>query len=167
MVTQIPNEFSIADASEAILVVGGDGFLGSHIVNQFLAQPHPPRIHILDLQQRWPDRANVTYHIGSLLDYDFLVETLRHNNITCVFHTASPPHGKPKAFYWSVNVDGSKLLIQACIETGVQKLIYTSSASVVFNGTDLYEATEDMLYCEVPLDAYTETKVRVTMCLSL
>ncbi|KAJ3375431.1 hypothetical protein GGF31_004549 [Allomyces arbusculus] len=146
--------------TDTALVVGGDGFLGGHVVEQLLAirRPDGPPVHVLDLQQRWPDRDHVVYHIGSLLDHDFLVATLKANGITCVVHTASPPHGKSKAFYHSVNVDGTRNLIQAMVEAGVPKLVYTSSSSVVFDGSDLCKADESLLYCDVPLDPYTETK---------
>ncbi|KAI9179500.1 erg26, C-3 sterol dehydrogenase [Blastocladiella emersonii ATCC 22665] len=149
---------------DTVLVVGGDGFLGSHIVEYLLearaALPEDKRapVHVLDLQQRFPDREGVVYHIGSLLDHEFLVRTLSAHGITCVIHTASPPHGRGRPFYWSVNVDGTKTLIQACLAAGVAKFVYTSSASVVFNGADVSNINEDALYCETPLDAYTETK---------
>ncbi|KAI9222473.1 3-beta hydroxysteroid dehydrogenase/isomerase family-domain-containing protein [Blastocladiella britannica] len=142
-----------------ILVVGGDGFLGSHIIDQLLAFASTgTRIHVLDLQQRYPDRDHVTYHIGSLLDHDFIARTLADNAITTVIHTASPPHGKSRDFYWAVNVEGTRTLVQACLKSGVRRLVYTSSASVVFNGASVYNANEDLLYCKSPLDAYTETK---------
>lgn len=41
----------------------------------------------------------------------------------------------------------------------LQKLVLTSSASVLYEGVDLYDATEDVPYATNPLDYYTETKV--------
>lgn len=40
-----------------------------------------------------------------------------------------------------------------------QKLILTSSASVVFEGTDIKNGTEDLPYAMKPIDYYTETKI--------
>lgn len=77
--------------------------------------------------------------------------------LTTVIHTASPPHGKLYSLYYkgtpallvtphcrepsyspaptsTVNVEGTQNVVDACVEMGVQQLIFTSSASVVFNG---------------------------------
>ncbi|KAL7754297.1 erg26, C-3 sterol dehydrogenase [Sorochytrium milnesiophthora] len=146
-----------AATNDTVLVVGGDGFLGRHIVERLLSQGYSP-VHVLDLQQRFPDDERVHYHIGSILDHAFLKRTLSDNGVTAVIHTASPPHGRTKQFYWSVNVDGTKTLVQACLESSVEKFVYTSSASVVFSGANIFEATEDLAYCATPYDPYTETK---------
>lgn len=42
---------------------------------------------------------------------------------------------------------------------GVARLVYTSSASVVFDGRDLINVNEDAPYAARPIDYYTETKV--------
>ncbi|XP_026135629.1 sterol-4-alpha-carboxylate 3-dehydrogenase, decarboxylating-like isoform X2 [Carassius auratus] len=41
-----------------------------------------------------------------------------------------------------------------------QKLILTSSASVVFEGTDIMNGSEDLPYAKKPIDYYTETKIQ-------
>lgn len=53
-----------------------------------------------------------------------------------------------------------------------QKMVLTSSASVVFEGTDIENGREDLPYAKKPIDFYTETKiqqekVRVIFSLSL
>lgn len=40
-----------------------------------------------------------------------------------------------------------------------QKLVLTSSASVVFEGTDIKNGREDLPYAKKPIDYYTETKI--------
>lgn len=42
----------------------------------------------------------------------------------------------------------------------LQKLILTSSASVVFEGTDIKNGREDLPYAKKPIDYYTETKIQ-------
>ncbi|KAJ3336768.1 hypothetical protein HDU83_009120, partial [Entophlyctis luteolus] len=71
---------------------------------------------------------------------------------------ASPPHGLGREIYVSVNVDGTQNVVDACLKLGVPHLVYTSSASVVFNGQSLEDADETMPYCKVHVDAYNETK---------
>lgn len=40
-----------------------------------------------------------------------------------------------------------------------QKLVLTSSASVVFEGTDIKNGKEDLPYAKKPIDYYTQTKI--------
>ena len=41
----------------------------------------------------------------------------------------------------------------------LQKLVLTSSASVVYSGADIKDGTEDLPYAHKPIDYYTETKI--------
>lgn len=80
---------------------------------------------------------------------------------TCIIHTASPAHGlEDPALYWKVNVDGTKAVISAAQANGVKKLVYTSSAGVVFNGQDLIDVDERLPFPEKAMDAYNESKAR-------
>lgn len=58
-----------------------------------------------------------------------------------------------------MNYIGTKNVIETCREAGVQKLILTSSASVIFEGVDIKNGTEDLPYAMKPIDYYTETKI--------
>ncbi|KAI9142112.1 3-beta hydroxysteroid dehydrogenase/isomerase family-domain-containing protein [Paraphysoderma sedebokerense] len=143
---------------ESFLIIGGDGFLGRHIVERLLKTHPSAQIHILDLfpKSRYPSHPSVTYHQASLLDD--ITSLLKTQQITAVFHTASPPHGMGRKFYENVNVEGTKNVIKCCLRAGVKKLIYTSSAGVVFDGSDLVMVDEDKEYCANPYDSYNETK---------
>lgn len=80
---------------------------------------------------------------------------------TCIIHTASPPAGlKDEGLYYRVNVEGTKAIIAAAVETGVRKLVFTSSAGVVFNGTDIINGDERLLPPTVPMDAYNDSKAQ-------
>ncbi|KAI9142091.1 hypothetical protein BKA69DRAFT_1069976 [Paraphysoderma sedebokerense] len=191
-----------SDNSENYLVIGGEGFLGRHIVEALLLHSSPssqtpqyslsssfaqlkrygskingditenkgavskcdqPQIHILDLPptSRYPPHPNLHYHSISLLS-DF-TPLLTQYNIKYVFHTASPPHGLTRDKYYSVNVVGTKNVIECCRKAGVKKLVYTSSTAVLFEGKDLKfveecdDDAENMLNRKF-FDAYTETK---------
>ncbi len=57
------------------------------------------------------------------------------------------------------NDRGTEHLVNACLETGVQKLVYTSTASVVFDGSDIKQGDESSLeYPRRFLDPYSATK---------
>ncbi len=86
-----------------------------------------------------------------------------HAGVEVVFHcaTAAPAAANTanKALMHDVNVKGAQNIIDGCVTQGITKLVYTSSASVVFDGKDLINANEDTPYAKKPIDFYTETKV--------
>lgn len=51
-------------------------------------------------------------------------------------------------------------MISAAVSTGVKKLVFTSSSSVVFEGNDLSDVDERLPYSEKPVDAYTDSKAK-------
>ena len=61
----------------------------------------------------------------------------------------------------AVNVEGTRNVIAACQRLGVPRLVYTSSASVVFEGRNLFGADERLPYASRPMDFYTGTKVLI------
>ena len=80
-----------------------------------------------------------------------------------VFHCASvAPSAEDatnKALAHAVNVLGTQHVITACVQQRVPKLVFTSSASVVFDGSDLLNVDESAPYAKKALDYYTCTKV--------
>ncbi|QRV97624.1 3-beta hydroxysteroid dehydrogenase/isomerase family protein [Ceratobasidium sp. AG-Ba] len=139
---------------ESYLVIGGSGFLGRHIVEALIARGEA-EVAVFDIVQRHHD---VRFFSGDITNENEVADAIQKANVTCIIHTASPVHGLGKEIYWKVNVDGTKAIISAAQANGVRKLVYTSSAGVVFNGEDLVDVDERLEYPEVPMDAYNETK---------
>ncbi|XP_026658559.2 3beta-hydroxysteroid-dehydrogenase/decarboxylase [Phoenix dactylifera] len=77
-----------------------------------------------------------------------------------VFHMAAPDSSiNNYHLHHSVNVEGTKNVIDACIECKVKRLIYTSSSSVVFDGVHgICDGKESMPYPNKFNDSYSETK---------
>ncbi len=65
--------------------------------------------------------------------------------------------------YYEINVDGTRHVVEGCLETGVPRLVYTSTASVVFSGKPLVKASADTCYPRTFLNAYTETKMKAEL----
>ncbi|KAI5450981.1 erg26, C-3 sterol dehydrogenase [Naganishia albida] len=142
---------------ENYLVVGGCGFLGRHIVEQLLARGENS-VSVFDLVQRHFDES-VTFYTGDITFPDDIDNAIQKSKATVVIHTASPIHGQAATLYEAVNVRGTSNVIASCISNGVRKLVYTSSAGVVYNGSeDLVDVDERMDIPQAALDAYNKTK---------
>lgn len=148
-----------------VLVIGGCGFLGSHIVN-LLITSHTCKISVLDVstsRNRRSDSDGVSYHNGDITKLPELVKLFSAIKPDVVIHTASPNlMGANKDSYYKVNVEGTKCVVEACQKTGVKALVYTSSASVVSdNESDLVNADErwPIIPPKSQTEYYSQTKV--------
>lgn len=76
-----------------------------------------------------------------------------------VFHTAAKAGvwGSYESYY-EPNVVGTEMLIAACLATGVPKLVFTGSPSVVFDGRDQANGTSALPYATPPSSPYSATK---------
>ncbi len=143
-------------AGKTILVTGGGGFLGGAIVRELLEKG--AEVHTFSRQKYAELEAlNVRQHQGAL--NDLAAVTKAANACDMVFHVAA------KAGIWGLysdyhetNVVGTENIIQACRQHGIGKLIYTSSPSVVFNGTDMEGVNESVPYPKHYHAYYPQTK---------
>jgi sterol-4alpha-carboxylate 3-dehydrogenase (decarboxylating) len=147
-----------------IVVVGGCGFLGSHIVNLLIERHPQTSVAVVDLRtnsNRNPS-PNVSYHDGDITDVEGMKQLFQKLSPDGVIHTASPHFNLPPAVHDKVNVEGTKNLIKAAQDAGVKAFVYTSSASVVLDPTrELINADETwpMIYGDKQPEYYTTTKV--------
>lgn len=113
------------------LVIGGTGFLGGEIVRQLLERGRPVRTFC---RRKVDVPKGAELFLGDIKDAESLKKACQ--GIETVYHTASWPnisvHWKP---FYETNVLGAQNVVDACLENGVRKLIYTSSASVSFDCT--------------------------------
>ncbi len=132
----------IADAK--VLVTGGGGFLGGAIVRKLVDRGVSVRSFS---RSAYPELADlgVEQVQGDIADSRAVKDACE--GIELVFHTAALPGvwGDYDRFY-RTNTLGARLLIQACRETGVARLVHTSSPSVVFDGTDMEGVNESVPY---------------------
>ena len=119
-----------------ILVTGGAGFIGSHLVEALIARGH--RVRVLD-----DFSTGRKEHLKSVISCLDLVEgdirdqkTVRKalEGVEAVFHQAALP-SVPRSFQdpvniTSVNVGGTLVLLEESRSAGVKRFIYASSSSV-------------------------------------
>ncbi|KAJ1935171.1 erg26, C-3 sterol dehydrogenase, partial [Linderina pennispora] len=151
------------NSPEVYLVIGGEGFLGRAIVNALVERKQSTNsndeIRVLDLRRNFDD-ANVEFFQGDICNSAQVEAALNAHDrtATVVFHTASPIMKAPEALHTRVNIEGTKVVLEACRKAGVNKFVYTSSASVVYAGKKLEYVDESIPYAEPFADYYSETK---------
>jgi nucleoside-diphosphate-sugar epimerase len=138
------------------LVTGGTGFLGRRLVERLLAQGRPVTVFSRHLA---PDlaRRGVRFIRASLLDTDTVENACR--GMDTVFHVAARVGvwGSYDDFF-KTNVIGTRAVVAGCQKHGVQRLVYTSTPSVVYNGSDLSGVNESVPLTTGCPSAYPLTK---------
>lgn len=149
----------------SVLVIGGCGFLGHHIVNQLL-ESYDAEVSVVDLRTDRNRVSSASYYDADITSELSVREVLEKVRPTVIIHTASPTftdtEGSNKALYKKVNVDGTRNLIERAGEIGtVKAFIYTSSASIIHDTvSDLVNADERWPVLRAPQqrEYYSETK---------
>ncbi|CAF3449037.1 unnamed protein product, partial [Fusarium graminearum] len=149
-----------------VVVIGGNGFLGHHIVNQALENWTTTATIGIDLRCERNRNPNAEYRECDITDSERLLSLFEELKPDVVIHTASPVAVNPKIgndVFKKVNVDGTQAVVDACQKTGVKALVYTSSASVISdNVTDLLNADErwPLIRGDQQTEYYSETKAQ-------
>ncbi|RCV44393.1 hypothetical protein SETIT_9G370200v2 [Setaria italica] len=153
------------------VVTGGRGFAARHLVTMLLRSGEW-RVRVADLAPAITlDRdeeegflgaafreGQAAYASADLRDKAQVARAFEGAEV--VFHMAAPDSSiNSFQLHYSVNVEGTKNVIDACIRCKVKRLIYTSSPSVVFDGVHgIFNADESMPYPDKFNDSYSETK---------
>ncbi|CAN0887771.1 3beta-hydroxysteroid-dehydrogenase/decarboxylase isoform 2 [Linum grandiflorum] len=159
------------DGGRLCVVTGGRGFAARHLI-EMLIRLDKFLVRIADLAPaielspeevdgdlaRALESGRATYVSMDLRNKPQVVKALEGAEV--VFHMAAPHSGiNNYELHYSVNVQGTKNVIDACVELQVKILIYTSSASVVFDGIHpIHNGDESLPYPPKPLDSYSGTK---------
>lgn len=152
-------------AGKNALVIGGAGLIGSHTVDRLLAED-VAKITIYDnfvrgraenLAGALRDPRVAIYDVGGDITQSDILESAMAGS-HAVFHFAAlwllQCHEFPRSAF-KVNVEGTFNVLEACVKTGVERLVYSSSASVYgdavqepmgedhpFNNQNFYGATK-------------------------
>jgi nucleoside-diphosphate-sugar epimerase len=141
------------------LVTGGGGFLGGAVVDALLARgdgvislargdyPHLRERGVRTVRGDLADPAAAREAVGDVGDVDVVLHVAARAGIA----------GRAADFHRS-NVEGTRVLIDACRAAGVGRLVFTSTPSVVHTGGDLHGGDESLPYATRFDSAYPETK---------
>lgn len=149
-------------SGEKILVTGGAGFMGSHVVNE-LINMNKEVIVLDDLSGGFIENLNpkATFIEGSITDEPLVKRIFNENKIDFIFHLAAyAAEGLShfiKRFNHENNLIGSVNLINCAVNHNVKCFVYTSSIAVY--GAAQLPMSEDMI--PVPEDSYGIAKYAV------
>ncbi|MCC6590948.1 MAG: GDP-mannose 4,6-dehydratase [Bryobacterales bacterium] len=155
-----------------ILVTGGAGFIGSHLVQRLTAEGHTVSI-IDDLNDFYSPAFKLEnldeiglagserFHQGDICDATFVGTVFAQEQPDAVIHLAARAGVRPSLedplLYEHVNVRGTVTLLEACRHTGTRKFVFASSSSIYGIANQVPFSEEDLT--NLPISPYAATKI--------
>lgn len=146
----------------AVLVTGGAGYIGSHMVLALIDAGHEEVVVLDDLSTGfdWALPPEVTLVRGDVADQTLVAETIRRHNIDALAHFAAkivvPDSVSDPLGYYLANTVKSRALIEAAIGAGVRHVIFSSTAAV-YGEPSVVPVPEDLT--PNPINPYGRSKL--------
>ncbi len=141
-----------------ILITGGTGFLGRHLIEHFKEQ----NFEIIFLGRNAEigselSSDNCRFYQTDLTEYQHMC--LAFAQVDIVIHSAalSSAFGK-KSDFDKHNIEATKNVIEACKEYDIKKLIHISTPSIYFTGNSRFNISEDDYIPDIQVNDYARTK---------
>jgi UDP-glucuronate 4-epimerase len=156
----------------SILITGGAGFIGSHLVDRLMFEGKW-RITVVDDFNDFYDpeikRANIEQHIASsnfklveadIRDFYSLKEVFHEGKFDCVVHLAARAGVRPSLteprLYVETNINGTMNLLELAREHDVKHFVFGSSSSVYGENEKIPFSEDDPIFN--PISPYAATK---------
>lgn len=152
--------------SNTVLVTGGAGYIGSHMVRMLDHQGY--EVIVYDNLQRGNADAVISGTLieGDLHDTQRLSEVFVNNRIDAVMHFAALAYVGESvhepALYYKNNVTGTQCLLDTMIEHGVRRLVFSSTCAT-YGMPESLPITEQMP--QNPINPYGHSKLMVEQIL--
>lgn len=126
-----PRTKAIAKVEKKILVTGGTGFLGAHIVRQMLDAGEKNLRVMASRVPAWMTDSGVERFVGSVTNRDDVANAVK--NATAIFHLAGKVSrdNEDAMDMNNVHLAGTRLLCEAASEAGVKTIVLASSSGTI------------------------------------
>ena len=128
-----------------ILVTGADGLLGSNLVRELLSRNYEVSAFLLDESIQYPGISGLPLKLfyGNILDRTSIDAAIAGHQV--VIHAAASTQVNPPKvpIIWEVNVSGTRNVVEACLQHGVQRLIHVGTANSFGPGSPAHPADEN------------------------
>ena len=157
--------------SRTILVTGGAGFIGSLLIDNLLKMGdnivcidnlnefYNPSIKKLNQVNHY-EYEHYEFYEGDILDEGLVKSIFKKHDIEIVIHLAAMAGVRPSisnpSLYTRVNIIGTRIILDAMVESSVERLIFASSSSVYGNNKKIPFSEDDSVDC--PISPYAATK---------
>ena len=155
-----------------ILITGGAGFIGSHLVDRLMSEGDW-RITVVDDFNDFYDpaikRANIASHLADpsfklvaadIREYEALKSIFRESAFDCIVHLAARagvrPSLKEPRLYVETNINGTMNLLELARENDVRQFVFGSSSSVYGENKKVPFSEDDPIFN--PISPYAATK---------
>lgn len=139
-----------------IIITGGLGFIGRALVDRFADLGHD--VTCADIVEG-SCRSDVKFRHLDICDPEAVLEACA--GMDSIIHCASLVHTRRnrERDVWTINLDGTNNIIEACRKLSTPRLIYISSASVVYEDKDIENGNETLPYSHISQAPYVDSKI--------
>ncbi|HCC23190.1 TPA: hypothetical protein DF272_03360 [Candidatus Falkowbacteria bacterium] len=125
-----------------ILVTGGSGFMGSRLVKKLVADGHQVKAMVIanDPLLKNLEGVNCQTVIGDITNPESLKPLMQ--GVKTVFHLAAVMVSNNKDLFRKINLDGTKNVVDAAVEAGVEHFVYISAAAANYATRTTYGDTK-------------------------
>ena len=122
------------EPKDTVLITGGAGYIGSHVVLQLRARGE--RVVVVDnLSTGFRNAVGDTpLVIGNVSDRELMTRTIGEHQVGTVMHFAAntvvPESVRDPLKYYGNNTSATRNLLEACMQGGVRRFVFSSTAAV-------------------------------------
>ncbi len=140
-------------------VTGATGFIGNNLVKALIENGN--HVHVLIRSQTNKNHfnnKNITVFLGDLQNIEIINKAIRECEV--IFHLAAYANiwAKDKTLPYKTNVLGTQNILEAALQNGVKKMVFTSSAATLPPSKDSEEVDESSPFPATYLTGYETTK---------
>jgi len=115
-----------------IMITGATGYIGHKLALEAAKRNYTVHILVRDLQSKFlPKHPNIIPFKGDITDKESVLQAMR--GCREVIHSAAITNlwEKDRNLFYKVNVEGTRNVLEAALETDIKKLVYTSTGAVI------------------------------------